>query len=354
MKTVKVNVGTGYNVQIGQGAFATCADTVKNISQGAKTAVITDSNVAPLYLDKVMNTLEKAGVDAVSLVVGAGEQNKNMSTLSDILEFMAVEGLTRKSCAVALGGGVVGDMTGFAAGCYMRGIKYIGMPTTLLAAVDSSVGGKTAVDLKKGKNLAGLFIQPSAVICDTDCLSTLGKNTFADGAAEAIKTGVLGDEKLFCIFENGTADKNISEVIERCVLYKGSIVEKDEKEGGLRKLLNFGHTIGHAAELLSNYSLSHGHAVAIGMALIAGYSYKKGICDKECFDRIVNTLKANALPVNTDYSSSKLANAAVSDKKRSGNTVTLILPKKIGECVMCETDISQLCSVIDLGKEALL
>lgn len=354
MRTVRVNAGSGYDVIIKSGLALDLGSIVKSIVKSAKLAVITDSNVAPLYLEKVLSSLKEAEVDAVSYVFSAGEENKNLSTLSDILEFMASEGLTRSDYALALGGGVTGDITGFAAGCYMRGISYIQMPTTLLAAVDSSVGGKTAVDLTKGKNLAGVFLQPSAVLCDTDFLKTLSDKTFADGAAEAIKTGILGNEELFKSFENNNAKKDISGIIENCVKYKGSIVELDEKEGGPRKLLNLGHTIGHAVEALSGYSVSHGHAVSIGMAYIAGYSYKKGICTEECFYRIINTLKLNGLPVTTDYSSAELAGSITSDKKRNGDKITLILPKSIGECQMQSVDINEMEHIIELGREAVL
>ncbi len=353
IKKVRVNAGAGYDVSIAGGLLDVCGDITAKAAKGAKSVVITDSNVAPLYLDRVLLSFQKAGIEADAFTFPAGEKSKNLNTLSGILEFMAEKKLTRADCAVALGGGVAGDMTGFAAGCYMRGIRYIQIPTTLLAAVDSSVGGKTAVNLTAGKNLAGLFLQPSAVICDTDLLDTLSPETFADGAAEAIKTAVLADEELFGIFESGNAKKRISDIIAKCVKYKGSIVEEDEREGGKRKLLNLGHTVGHAVEKCSGFSIPHGHAVSIGTAIIAGYAESRGYCEKSCAKRIVKTLAANGLPVSTDFSSEQLAEAVIADKKRIGGRITLIIPKRIGECMLLDTDISAVYSVIKEGREAL-
>lgn len=349
MEQVRVNIGEGYDVFIASGLIKECGTIMMNTIGKCKLAIVSDSNVAPLYLEAVSNSLKLCGYEVYSFVFPAGEANKNMNTLSDIIEFFAESGLTRADCAIALGGGVTGDMTGFAAGCYMRGIRYVQMPTTLLAAVDSSVGGKTAVDLKAGKNLAGLFIQPSLVICDTRCLGTLPPEVLADGCAEAIKTAVLGDVTLFDIFENKNYKRFYSKIISRCVKYKASIVEADEKETGLRKLLNLGHTAAHGIEKVSGYTVPHGHAVAIGTAMIARAAESFSWCAKGLSERIVSTLEKAELPVTTEYSAHEIAQAAMMDKKRSGDKLTLVIPKDIERCELLDIPVSELESILSLG-----
>ena len=230
MQRIHVNVGDGYFVHIGKGLLDSCGEIVKGIVTSSRGLIVTDSNVQKLYLDRAEKSLADAGFEVFSFVFPAGEKSKNFSTLADILEHCAECSLDRKDCIVALGGGVTGDLAGFAAGCYMRGISCVQIPTTLLAAVDSSVGGKTAVDLKAGKNLAGVFLQPKAVICDTDCLKTLDSDNFACGMSEAIKTGILSGDELFNLFENEIDEDILAQIIALCVKYKGSIVEADEKE----------------------------------------------------------------------------------------------------------------------------
>ena len=204
IRTIPVRVRPPYDVRIGSGLLGRCGDYLAALLGQRRIAVLADDTVASLYLDTVTAALEDAGFAVCSHIFPSGEGRKNLSTLTELLEFLASEHLTRTDCVAALGGGVTGDMAGFAAAVYLRGIRYVQLPTTLLAAVDSSVGGKTAVDLTAGKNLAGAFCQPAAVICDTDCLKTLPPDVFADGAAEAVKTGVLSDEALFALFEDGT------------------------------------------------------------------------------------------------------------------------------------------------------
>ena len=349
--TIQVHTTPSYAVSIGAGLLRCCGETLRPILPICHVAVISDSNVAPLYLDTVFNSLRSAGYTVSSHVFPAGEPHKNFETLSGILEFLAESQLTRTDCIVALGGGVTGDMAGFAAGCYLRGIRCVQLPTTLLAAVDSSVGGKTAIDLKAGKNLAGVFLQPSAVLCDTDCLASLPVDIFADGAAEAIKTGVLSDESLFSLFENGTLTSSPAEVIARCVSYKAGVVERDEKEQNERRLLNLGHTIGHAIEKCSNYTIPHGHAVAAGLAIMARATETLGWTEIPIAARIADCLAKNRLPVNADYSAAELTAAALKDKKRSGDTITIVVPKKIGLCELKQIPVAELQSVIAAGLE---
>jgi len=315
-------------------------------------AVVTDSIVGPLYLETVTASLSAAGYAVSTFEFPAGEESKNVSTLSDILEFLAKERLTRSGCLVALGGGVVGDMAGFAAAVYLRGIRYVQMPTTMLSAVDSSVGGKTAIDLKAGKNLAGAFLQPAAVLCGTDCLETLPPEVFADGAAEAVKTGVLCDESLFALFEDGTLKADPAEVIARCVEYKAGVVERDEKEQGERKLLNLGHTVGHAIEKCSGYAIPHGHAVAAGLAVMARAAERLRWTNGPIAERVGRCLEAQGLPVSTEFSPEALAEAALADKKRAGDSITIVVPKEIGTCELLKIPVSELLFVIGTGWEA--
>ena len=354
-KEIRVNTVPAYTVTIGPGLLKDCGPRLREVIPPCHMAVVTDSTVGPLYLETVTESLSAAGYAAGTFEFPAGEESKNVSTLSDILEFLAKERLTRSDCLIALGGGVAGDMAGFAAAVYLRGIRYVQMPTTLLSAVDSSVGGKTAIDLRAGKNLAGAFLQPAAVLCDTDCLKTLPRPVFADGAAEAVKTGVLCDEGLFALFEDGTLKADPAEVIARCVEYKAGVVERDEKEQGERKLLNLGHTVGHAIEKCSGYSIPHGHAVAAGLAIIARASARLGWTSGDgarTAERICSALRLTGLPISTEYTPEALAEAALADKKRAGDSIMIVVPKEIGACALMEIPVSELLFVIGTGWEA--
>ena len=351
IQTIQVHTAPAYEVSIGGGLLHTCGQRLREVLAPCRVAVITDSTVAPLYLKTVTGSLEGAGFTVCSYIFPAGEGSKNFTTLSAILEFLAKQRLTRTDCVAALGGGVTGDMAGFAAACYLRGIRCVQLPTTLLSAVDSSVGGKTAIDLKAGKNLAGAFLQPAAVLCDTDCLRSLPPEVFADGAAEAIKTGVLDDESLFALFEDGTLTAAPEEVIARCVRYKAGVVERDEKEQGERKLLNLGHTVAHAIEKCSGYAIPHGHAVAAGLAIIARAAESLGWTGEPIAARIAACLAKSGLPTTTEYTAEALAEAALSDKKRAGGDITLVIPKKIGACELKKVPVTDLLPIIRAGLE---
>jgi len=352
IQTIPVRTVPGYTVSIGPGLLTNCGQRLREVLSPCRMAVIADSTVGPLYAPTVTASLTAAGFSVCSYLFPTGETHKNLTTLSEILEFLAREHLTRSDCVVALGGGVAGDMAGFAAAVYLRGIRCVQLPTTLLAAVDSSVGGKTAIDLAAGKNLAGAFLQPAAVLCDTDCLGTLPPDVFADGAAEAIKTGVLCDESLFALFEDGTLSADPAEVIARCVAYKAGVVERDEKEQNERRLLNLGHTVGHAIEKCSGYAIPHGHAVAAGLAVIARAAEALGWTEQPIAARIAACLTKNGLPIGTDYAAEALTQAALSDKKRAGESITLVIPRRIGECELRKLPVSELLSVIRAGLEA--
>ena len=349
--TIQVHTSPAYDVTIGAQLLPRCGQLLLNTLGSCKVAVIADSTVAPLYLNTVKTSFKEAGFGVCSYVFPAGESHKNLSTLSQLLEFLAENHLTRTDCVAALGGGVTGDMAGFAAAVYLRGIRYVQLPTTVLSAVDSSVGGKTAIDLAHGKNLAGVFLQPSAVLCDTDCLKTLPPAVFADGAAEAIKTGVLCDESLFSLFEDGTLKSVPEEVITRCIAYKAGVVERDEKEQGERKCLNLGHTIGHAIEKCSNFAIPHGHAVAAGLAIMARAAARLGWAEDGPARRICDCLAKNDLPISTDFAAEDLAKAAASDKKRAGNSITVVVPAAIGRCELRKLPVEELLPLIRAGLE---
>lgn len=337
MKTVHVNASTEYDVLIGHGLLGKTGESCA--LYGAKKAlIVTDSTVAELYLNTVSESLKASEITPEVFVFPAGEASKNKDILFDILEFAAGKELGRNDLFIALGGGVAGDLTGLASALYMRGTAYIQLPTTLLAAVDSSVGGKTAVDLNGGKNLAGVFHQPALVICDTDTFSTLPENIFAQGMAEVIKYGVIFDRELFDRVKSGTVS-DIDGTVERCVRLKAECVEKDEFDRGERRLLNLGHTFAHAIEKRSGFAVSHGEAVAVGMVMAAELSCRLGICGGDCIDEITDALINNGLPVKCGYESAELLEYMKTDKKRSDREISFILPEKIGSCIIRNTEI---------------
>ena len=348
MKTVHVTASNEYNVLIGEGLLNSLGIYASRISSG-KVCIVSDSNVWPLYGSTARTSLENAGLKTIHFVFPAGEASKNGSTYLELLNYLAENELTRSDAIVALGGGVVGDLAGFAAATYLRGIRYIQVPTTLLAAVDSSVGGKTAIDLAAGKNLAGAFWQPSLVVCDTDCLRTLPEEIYRDGCAEVIKYGVLYDPALLDSLEISGPDFDPEEVIARCVTHKRDVVAQDEYDTGARMKLNLGHTIGHGIEAQSNFAISHGKAVAAGMGIAARASASFGICSSETASRILAVLNRFGLPVTSNFSAESLYTSSLSDKKRSGGQVKLILPRAIGDCIIHPVPVEQIQSFIEAG-----
>ena len=350
MKTVTVNASSRYNVFIGSGILARIGSVLRNTVGGQSAAIVTDDNVAELYGNQLTDNLTKSGYRVALFTFPRGEPSKNAETFLRILNFLAAEKFSRTDVVVALGGGVVGDLAGFAASCYMRGIAFAQIPTTLLAMVDSSVGGKTAINLTAGKNMVGAFYQPNVVLADISTLSTLPPEFFRDGCAEIIKYGVIADKELFESL-NRPIDEQLENVISRCVEIKSLIVAQDEHETGMRKLLNFGHTIGHAIELLSDYQTSHGFAVAAGMATVARAAARMGICEADCTDRILHMIDKYGLPVNLPFEASQIADACLSDKKREGESVTMVFPAEIGRCVFQKIPIKELETVIQLGLE---
>ncbi len=327
MKKITVHTSTPYDVIIERGSLDRSGEYISSVTKSKKAVVVTDDIVGPLYADRLVSSLEKSGISASVFVFPNGEQSKNLTVLSNIFDFLCMKNITRSDFLIALGGGVVGDITGFAAACFLRGIDFVQIPTTLLAQIDSSVGGKTAVDIKGGKNLVGAFKQPALVICDSDTLKTLTPQILADGMGEAIKYGMIKNSELFSLIENHCL-KNIDEVMDElvytCIDIKREVVEHDEFDKGERMILNFGHTIGHAIEGWHGYNnFTHGMGVATGMCIMT-----KKFCSKELSDRLVKCVENYNLPTSTDIPMSELLPFCSKDKKReSGNISYIVCPE---------------------------
>lgn len=332
MHTVKVNASKKYDVIIGSKTASLLPEKVKELFGDVKVCVVTDDVVAGFHLDSVKTVLDGNRIANEQFVFPHGENSKSPEVLFELLEFLAKKHFSRKDVIVALGGGVTGDLTGLAAALYMRGMHLVQMPTTLLAMVDSSVGGKTAVNLKSGKNLAGVFNQPELVLCDTDMLSTLPSEYFNDGMAEVIKYGVIADRELFDVVKNGEIQENLEAIITRCVAIKRDIVGEDEFDTGRRQLLNFGHTLAHSIEKESDFTISHGSAVAMGMVIMSELAWENGLSEERCQDEIVDALLENNLPISCPYKNSELYYATENDKKSASGRISVIVPEKIGKC----------------------
>ena len=345
--------GKPYDVLIERGLIAQAGEILKEtLGKNCKAAILTDDTVDALYGQQTEYALRQAGFDVCRFAMPHGEENKNLAVWGTMLEFLAQSQLTRSDVIVALGGGVVGDMAGFASASFLRGVKFMQIPTTLLAMVDSSVGGKTGLNLGAGKNLAGAFYQPCVVLCDPDALWTLKPEQLADGVAEVIKYGVLGDAELFHLLKDGRWHDEMLSVIETCVKAKAKLVEEDERDTGSRQLLNLGHTLGHAIEKCSHYEISHGHAVAIGMVYAARLAGRIGWCEHSVTDEIIKALQNNHLPITAPFDAQQLHEVALSDKKRKGGTITFVLPREIGRCELTELFVEELPFLVKLAVEA--
>ena len=332
MKKIVVSTENPYEVRIGTGIIKELGRNLAEILTCKTIFIISDEIVDKLYGEIAEDSIRSGGFSVSRYTFPGGEHGKNLGAVSEILEFLAEKGVTRSDCLVALGGGITGDITGFCAAVYQRGMDFVQVPTTLLAAVDSSVGGKTGVNLGAGKNLAGAFWQQRFVQIDTDLLKTLPDTVFADGVAEIIKYGVLEDKALFDVMKTGSF--NLVDVIGKCVEIKAKYVAVDERDRGERQKLNLGHTFGHAVEKASEYSVSHGSAVAIGMVMAAKAAKILGVSEGDLSEEICAVLSQNGLPVKTDVPPEELLPAMEKDKKREGDEVKLILPIRIGECII--------------------
>ena len=316
-------------------------EEIQKVFKGNKVFILTDENVNKFYGDRISSKLLEAGYDVRSLALPAGEETKSFFTLPEVYNALLDFNLTRSDLIITLGGGVIGDLGGFVASTYLRGVSFVQIPTSLLAQVDSSVGGKVAVDLEKGKNLVGSFYHPKLVLIDPLVLKTLEKRFLIDGMAEVIKYGCIKDNTLFEYLNDTEAIEvinNIGTIIHRCCDIKRGVVEKDEKDTGERMLLNFGHTIGHAIEQYYNYSkYTHGEAVAIGMYNISLISEERGITEEGTSKKIKNILEKYNLPYDMDINIENILDTMNLDKKKLGKKLNVILLKKIGESEIYKT-----------------
>lgn len=344
-----------YECHVGAGILPEVGAIARSSAGGSLACIVSDSNVAPLYADAVQASLEEAGYKVFATTFEAGEASKNFQTLAGILEAIASFGLTRDDIVVALGGGVTGDMGGLAAALYLRGIRVVQVPTSLLAMVDSSVGGKTAIDIPQGKNLVGAFWQPSAVVADVRCFKTISPALFRDSCGEVIKHAVLADPALFSRLEKtplttpGIPEDELSAVVARNIEIKRDVVDADEKEQGLRQTLNLGHTIGHAVEAASDFQLGHGTCVAIGLCSMARAAAAKGWCARETADKIESLVRLHGLPTDTALDHETILRFASHDKKRHGSGVNIVVPVEIGSVRLHKASLAELAELIDLG-----
>lgn len=332
MKSIHINTTPAYDVFIDAGILDQAGQYLKALFFGKRLVVITDSNVAPLYLRRLLDSLEAAGfTDTLSFCLPAGESTKSLKSADFLYGLLSENKISRDCCLIALGGGVIGDLTGFVASTFLRGMAFVQIPTTLLAQVDSSVGGKTAVDLDAGKNLVGTFWQPSLVLCDPTVLSTLPADVFSDGIAEAVKCGMIKDSALFDLLRCQDPHDHLAEIISRCITIKRNVVEQDEHDTGERMLLNFGHTMGHAVENWHHYQLRHGQCVAIGMVMIVKAQVHGGSLPSSVLTDLLSVCQKYRLPIDSPAPLDELFEICRQDKKNAAFGIRAILLHKIGD-----------------------
>ena len=346
MKTVTVNCTKTYDILIENGIMSKAGELIRRWFGKRRFCIITDENVGKIYLERLSSVLAGEGLSIDSFVFPAGEKNKTMSTVEEIMSFLAERHYTRSDMLIALGGGIVGDVTGFAAAIYQRGIEFVQIPTTVLAAVDSSVGGKTGVNLGGLKNQVGAFWQPSLVLCDPESFGTLPAIEYSSGMAEVVKYAAICDPLLADMLEK---DTDISDIIFRCVSIKSDIVQRDERDTGERQLLNLGHTFGHAIEKVSRNAYTHGQAVAIGTVMAFKVAQTVTKCPAEDGKRVTELMKRFDLPISCDFAAAELLPAMQNDKKRAGNQITLVLPRILGDCGLYAIPMSALSEILSLA-----
>ena len=341
MRRIRINAARPYEYLIGSGLLDRTGELVRPLTRARRAAIVCGDAVATLYAGRVEKSLSEHGFSVYTHVVPRGEASKDLVHYGELLSFLARSGITRDDVIVAVGGGVTGDLAGFAAATYRRGVGFVHIATTLLAAVDASVGGKSAIDLPEGKNLAGCFRSPLAVICDTDCFKTLPERELRCGCAEIVKYGALFDAELLRSLSRETLAKDVEGLVSRCVELKAAVVEADEFDSGERMLLNLGHSFGHAIESRSGYETSHGEAVAAGMAMIARAAAKRGFCSSECCREIEAKLTELGLPVGTTLPADELIAALAGDKKLGSAGMRLIVPEEPGRCRILELSFDE-------------
>lgn len=343
MKTVHVNTGRSYDILIKHHILEQAGNYIRPLTKAIRSVIISDTNVAPLYAEKVAYSLKEHGFETSVFTFEAGEERKRLSTIEKMYSHFFAHHLTRTDIVVALGGGVTGDMAGFAASTYLRGIDFVQIPTSLLSQVDSSVGGKTGVDLPTGKNLVGAFWQPILVLIDPETLQTLPEVFFRDGLGEVVKYGCIRSLSLFERLERENAKDFIDDLIFECVSIKRDVVENDERDTGERAILNFGHTLGHAIEKLGNYTaITHGEAVAAGAMLLTRITEQNGMTAGGTSERLQKLLVKYGLPIDSSYPLSSIISATQGDKKSTGKDITLVCLKDIGSCYLHKIPTDQL------------
>jgi len=339
---IRVYVSQEYDIMVGHALLDDIGSHIANLGGVEQVVLVSDNNVYALYAARAEASIRKQGMQAYSFVFPQGEGSKSLYTFERAMEFMSSHGFTRSDCVVALGGGVTGDLAGFSAAVYMRGLRFVQIPTTLLATVDSAIGGKTGLNLNTSKNLIGAFHQPNLVICDLDVLDTLPEGEFRNGVSEIIKFAVICSDTLFRAVEAGAIHSNLTQVITDCIDLKRKIVEEDEfGHTGERQILNFGHTVGHAIELCSYFRIPHGEAVAKGMIVMSKMAELLGIQEEPVYGRLRKVIQREGLSTDIPFSARSLSATVMSDKKRSGENIDLILPVKIGDCIIRRVKIKE-------------
>lgn len=348
-KIIDIEVSKSYKVHLGHENYK---DIVQYVDGGKKVFIITDENLEKLHLKELTTILDKEDINYFKFVLKPGEDSKSLEVVERIMNAMAAQKMSRSDIVIAFGGGVVGDIAGFCASIYQRGVEYIHIPTTLLAAVDSSVGGKTAVNLKSGKNLVGSFKQPLAVLCNLDTFKTLNKDEFNNGVYECIKYGILFDREYFNIFfqeDFGVNSNRLMEVVERAIEFKAKVVIEDEFDFGTRRLLNLGHTFGHGIEQASNYKIKHGFAVGLGIEIVSKISRSLNEITEKELEEILAVMKKYRNIELPAISPQDILSYVLVDKKIYDGVINMIIPKGIGECEIKEVELDKLKELYYLG-----
>ena len=348
MEEIRINCQKPYDVYVGSDILKNLGNlSIKNYTS---IAVVTDENVDKYYGKICMEALKGKGLKPLKYVIKPGEKSKSIEEYTKLLNFLGENEFDRNSLLIALGGGVVGDLTGFVAATYMRGISFAQVPTSLLAMVDSSVGGKTAINLDCGKNTAGAFYQPDFVLCDVKCLETLPDYYMKDGLGEVIKYGILEGGELFEKLSKALPNDK-SKIISSCIKIKRKIVAEDEFDKGVRQLLNLGHTIAHGCEKLSGYSISHGCAVAAGIYAISKIAAENGICTEDTLKNIENIFRFHQFNLEMNYTYSEIFDTIKHDKKKNGDSINIIFPRKIGSCGIYKLNFDKFREMFLLSEE---
>lgn len=331
MDKIKINGSTSYEYIIDRGLLTSSGNILRDSVGGNNALIVTDTNISNLYLEKVSASLENADYKTHSVIFDASESSKNLNNYTILLNTLSENNFSKSDIIIALGGGLIGDLAGFAAATYKRGLKFVIMPTTLLAAVDSSIGGKTAINLPNAKNSVGIIRNPSIILCDPTCLSTLPIEALRDGYAEIVKYGILEGIEIIDALNTAISSADYSDIILKSVNIKKKYVEEDESDLNLRQFLNLGHLFGHAIEACSNYTISHGSAVAKGLNLEIKCATTAGFCDESMYRKINDILVSLNFDLSCDYSSKELLKYMLQDKRIQKETINVIIPISFGD-----------------------